>query len=84
MKVQFQIQSLKFYWCYYFENVIHCYRVGVIKAGDRLLAIDGINLSMVTLQEALQILKQLKQTALLTVEYDVSVIGNHFKANICE
>ncbi|XP_054709118.1 glutamate receptor-interacting protein 2-like [Uloborus diversus] len=49
-------------------------RTGIIKAGDRLLAVDGINLARATLQEALQVLKQLKQSALFTIEYDVSVI----------
>nr|XP_015930037.1 glutamate receptor-interacting protein 1 isoform X2 [Parasteatoda tepidariorum] len=49
-------------------------RTGIIKAGDRLLAVDGINLSAANLQDALQVLKQLKQTALFTIEYDVSII----------
>lgn len=53
-------------------------RVGIIKAGDRLLAVDGFNLSQATLQEALQTLKQIKQTALLTIEYDVSIIGKSY------
>lgn len=53
------------------------YRAGILKAGDRLLAVDGINLSSVNLQEALQIMKQLKQFALFTIEYDVSCIGMH-------
>ncbi|XP_035221591.1 glutamate receptor-interacting protein 2-like isoform X2 [Stegodyphus dumicola] len=49
-------------------------RTGIIKAGDRLLAIDGINLSTASLQEALHLMKQLKQSVLFTIEYDISVI----------
>ncbi|GIY46084.1 hypothetical protein CDAR_292931 [Caerostris darwini] len=49
-------------------------RTGILKTGDRLLGIDGINLSSASVKEALQYLKQVKQSAILTVEYDVSCI----------
>lgn len=49
-------------------------RDGTIKAGDRLLAVDNINLHNAPLSEAMLVLKQVEKTALLTVEYDVSVM----------
>ncbi|GFS58903.1 glutamate receptor-interacting protein 1 [Nephila pilipes] len=49
-------------------------RTGVLKTGDRLLGVDGINLLSANLKEALQFLKQIKQYAIITVEYDVSCI----------
>ncbi|XP_022240869.1 glutamate receptor-interacting protein 2-like isoform X2 [Limulus polyphemus] len=49
-------------------------REGTIKAGDRLLAAENINLGNATLQEALAALKKLDGKVLFTVEYDVSVM----------
>ncbi|CAN8001135.1 unnamed protein product, partial [Ixodes hexagonus] len=49
-------------------------REGTIKAGDRLLAVDNINLNTASLNEAMAVLKQVDKQALLTVEYDVSVM----------
>ncbi|GFS78219.1 glutamate receptor-interacting protein 2 [Trichonephila clavipes] len=49
-------------------------RTGILKTGDRLLGVDGVNLSTASLNEALQFLKQIKQFAIITVEYDVSCI----------
>ncbi|KAH9363912.1 hypothetical protein HPB48_003203 [Haemaphysalis longicornis] len=49
-------------------------REGTIKAGDRLLAVDNINLNNASLNEAMAVLKQVENQALLTIEYDVSVM----------
>ncbi|XP_064483424.1 glutamate receptor-interacting protein 2-like isoform X2 [Ornithodoros turicata] len=49
-------------------------RDGTIKSGDRLLAVDNINLHNASLNEAMLVLKQVERTALLTIEYDVSVM----------
>ncbi|XP_022236636.1 glutamate receptor-interacting protein 2-like, partial [Limulus polyphemus] len=49
-------------------------REGTIKAGDRLLAVENINLGNASLQEALVVLKRLDQKGLFTLEYDVSVM----------
>ncbi|KAK8767031.1 hypothetical protein V5799_006187 [Amblyomma americanum] len=49
-------------------------REGTIKAGDRLLAVDNINLNNASLNEAMAVLKQVEKQALLTIEYDVSVM----------
>ncbi|XP_075729407.1 glutamate receptor interacting protein isoform X2 [Rhipicephalus microplus] len=49
-------------------------REGTIKAGDRLLAVDNINLNNASLNEATAVLKQVEKQALLTIEYDVSVM----------
>ncbi|XP_022253118.1 glutamate receptor-interacting protein 1-like, partial [Limulus polyphemus] len=50
-------------------------REGTIKAGDRLLAVENINLGNASLQDTLAVLKQLEGRALFTVEYDVSMMG---------
>ncbi|EEC03692.1 glutamate receptor interacting protein, putative, partial [Ixodes scapularis] len=49
-------------------------REGTIKAGDRLLAVDNVNLNSASLNEAMAVLKQVDKQALLTIEYDVSVM----------
>ncbi|GFQ86655.1 glutamate receptor-interacting protein 2 [Trichonephila clavata] len=49
-------------------------RTGILKTGDRLLGVDGVSFSTASLNEALQFLKQIKQFAIITVEYEVSCI----------
>ncbi|RXM98746.1 Glutamate receptor-interacting protein 1 [Acipenser ruthenus] len=49
-------------------------REGTIKAGDRLLSVDGIRLHGTSHAEAMSILKQCGQEATLLIEYDVSVM----------
>ncbi|XP_066114314.1 glutamate receptor-interacting protein 1 isoform X11 [Saccopteryx bilineata] len=51
-------------------------REGTIKAGDRLLSVDGIRLLGTTHAEAMSILKQCGQEATLLIEYDVSVMDS--------
>ncbi|XP_072566526.1 glutamate receptor-interacting protein 1 isoform X3 [Paramormyrops kingsleyae] len=51
-------------------------REGTIKAGDRLLSIDGIRLHGTSHAEAMSILKQCGQEATLLIEYDVSVMDS--------
>jgi hypothetical protein len=50
-------------------------REGTLKIGDRILAINGINLFNATLQEAYCIMKQCKGLALFLVEYDSAIVG---------
>ncbi|XP_076344029.1 glutamate receptor-interacting protein 1-like isoform X3 [Tachypleus tridentatus] len=49
-------------------------REGTIKAGDRLLAVENVNLGNATLQEALAALRKLDGKVLFTLEYDVSIM----------
>ncbi|XP_076350967.1 glutamate receptor-interacting protein 1-like isoform X2 [Tachypleus tridentatus] len=49
-------------------------REGTMKPGDRLIAVENINLGNASLQDTLKVLKQLEGRALFTVEYDISVI----------
>ncbi|XP_041114215.1 glutamate receptor-interacting protein 1-like isoform X7 [Polyodon spathula] len=49
-------------------------REGTIKAGDRLLSVDGIRLHGTSHAEAMSILKQCGQEATLLIEYDVSMM----------
>ncbi|XP_036863064.2 glutamate receptor-interacting protein 1 isoform X5 [Manis javanica] len=51
-------------------------REGTIKPGDRLLSVDGIRLLGTTHAEAMSILKQCGQEAMLLIEYDVSVMDS--------
>ena len=50
-------------------------REGTLKIGDRILAINGINLFSASLQEAYCIMKQCKGLALFLVEYDSAIVG---------
>ncbi|CAL4088324.1 unnamed protein product [Meganyctiphanes norvegica] len=49
-------------------------RDGTIKAGDRLVSVDGRDLTRVSLSEAQETLKKVERGATLTIEYDVSVM----------
>ena len=45
-----------------------------MKPGDRLLAVDGVRLTRASLSEAHRALTSVQRQAVLTVEYDVSVM----------
>ena len=49
-------------------------REGTVKPGDRLLAVDGVRLTHASLSEAHRALTSVQRQAVLTVEYDVSVM----------
>ncbi|XP_071550797.1 glutamate receptor-interacting protein 2 isoform X8 [Panulirus ornatus] len=49
-------------------------REGTIKAGDRLVAVDGRDLTRCSLTEAQEALRRVERSATLTIEYDVSVM----------
>lgn len=44
-------------------------REGTIKAGDRVVAVDGRDLTRCTLKEAQELLQRLERAATLTIEY---------------
>ena len=50
-------------------------REGTLKIGDRILAINNVNISQSTLTEAMAIIKHADREIRLLVEYDVSVMG---------
>lgn len=52
-------------------------REGTLKAGDRVLSIDGMPLNREKHADALTMLMQSSQEALFLIEYDVSVMGEH-------
>ncbi|CAF0852285.1 unnamed protein product [Adineta ricciae] len=47
---------------------------GTLKIGDRVLAINGINVSGATLEDAHNIMRQCRGTTLFLVEYDVAIV----------
>lgn len=51
------------------------YREGTLKIGDRVLAINGINVTGATLQEAHNLMKQCRGITLFLIEYDVAIVG---------
>ncbi|KTF89531.1 hypothetical protein cypCar_00020087 [Cyprinus carpio] len=51
-------------------------REGTLKAGDRILSVDGVVLHSATLSDALTVLTQCGQEALLQIEYDVSIMDS--------
>uniref|UniRef100_A0A673GB79 Glutamate receptor-interacting protein 2-like n=1 Tax=Sinocyclocheilus rhinocerous TaxID=307959 RepID=A0A673GB79_9TELE len=51
-------------------------REGTLKAGDRILSVDGVVLHSATLSDALTGLTQCGQEALLQIEYDVSIMDS--------
>ena len=46
-----------------------------MKIGDRVLAINGINVSGASLQEAHSVMRQCRGTTLFLIEYDVAIVG---------
>ena len=50
-------------------------REGTLKIGDRIIAINGINVINASLQEANFIIKQCKGLTLFLVEYDSAIVG---------
>lgn len=51
------------------------FREGTMKIGDRVLAINGINVGGATLQDAYNLMKQCRGTTLFLIEYDVAIVG---------
>ncbi|XP_056116591.1 glutamate receptor-interacting protein 2 isoform X5 [Rhinichthys klamathensis goyatoka] len=51
-------------------------REGTLKAGDRILSVDGVVLHSATHSEALTVLTQCGQEALFQIEYDVSIMDS--------
>ncbi|CAF0768783.1 unnamed protein product [Brachionus calyciflorus] len=56
-------------------------REGTLKIGDRILAINGINVVNATLQDAYYILKQCKGLTLFLVEYDSAIVDSIKNSN---
>lgn len=50
-------------------------REGTLKIGDRIIAINGINVLNANLQDAYCIIKQCKGLTLFLVEYDSAIVG---------
>ncbi|CAF0989987.1 unnamed protein product [Rotaria sordida] len=51
-------------------------REGTLKIGDRVLAINGINVSGATLQDAHKLMRQCRGTTLFLIEYDVAIVDS--------
>lgn len=64
---------------YYFASFLlpRFSREGTLKAGDRVLSVDGMPLNREKHADALTMLMQSGQEALFLIEYDVSVMGEH-------
>ena len=52
-----------------------CDREGTVKIGDRVLAMNGLNVTQCTLAEALSVLRHADTRVTMLIEYDVSVMG---------
>ena len=61
----------------YFSLFDSVFREGTIKIGDRVLAINGINVTGSTLQNAYSIMRQCRGTTLFLIEYDVAIVGSY-------
>lgn len=73
-----------FFWLHVFHSFLPCFsREGTLKAGDRVLSIDGMPLNREKHADALTMLMQSGQEALFLIEYDVSVMGEHTHMGIC-
>ncbi|XP_066554412.1 glutamate receptor-interacting protein 2 isoform X1 [Amia ocellicauda] len=51
-------------------------REGTLKAGDRLLSVDGVPLHSISHSDALAVLQQCGQEALFQIEYDVTIMDS--------
>lgn len=58
-------------------------REGTLKAGDRVLSIDGMPLNRERHADALTMLMQSSQEALFLIEYDISVMGELTHTHTC-
>lgn len=56
-------------------------REGTLKIGDRIIAINGINILNANLQDAYSIIKQCKGLTLFLVEYDSAIVGDYYLYN---
>ena len=61
--------------CSTYYSSVWLLRDGTIKIGDRLLGINGVNVSRCTLAECLSILRHTEGRARIVIEYDVSILG---------
>ncbi len=52
-------------------------REGTLKIGDRIIAVNGINVANASLREAYAIIKQCKGLTLFLIEYDSAIVGNN-------
>lgn len=52
-----------------------CCREGTLKAGDRLLSVNNVNLMNATHAEAIRMLQECGSEATLMIEYDISIMG---------
>ncbi len=50
-------------------------REGTLKIGDRILAINGLNMMNASLNDAYCVIKQCKGIALFLIEYDSAIVG---------
>lgn len=48
-----------------------------MKIGDRVLAINGINVTGATLQDAHNLMRQCRGITLFLIEYDVAIVGKN-------
>lgn len=58
-----------------FSPLLSFSREGTVKAGDRILSLDGMPLNREKHADALTMLMQSSQEALFLIEYDISVMG---------
>lgn len=66
-------------FCKYLMFLFCVLREGTLRAGDRVLSIDGMPLHREKHADALTVLMQSSQEALFLIEYDVSVHGELLK-----
>ena len=57
------------------SNLLFACRDGTIRPGDRIVAVNGFDLSQSSVPEVNDLLIESGGQAMLTVEYDCSVIG---------
>lgn len=63
-----------------FSPLLSFSREGTVKAGDRILSLDGMPLNREKHADALTMLMQSSQEALFLIEYDISVMGERTRA----
>lgn len=58
------------------------FREGRLRVGDRIISINGVDVYSATLSVAQKILQECATHAVLTVEYDVSILGKDIQIPI--
>jgi len=69
IKYQFAVLCFPYFQCWFYLSE------GTMRPGDRIIEINGLDVTRFTLQHADSLLNQTGNDVILLIEYDVAIIG---------